>query len=456
MNLDAFIFYAFFNTTGVTVGDVNSFDNAQNNPSSNSTLLSIMQNTGNSVTALNATAIQFHLDSAFAPFIQNIEAAPFNFVDPYTVEQHGGVVAGSPNAWMAANGTTVGDGPYITKVLVPNSYATLIANPHYWAQNLTNTNLVLEPAKIPLVTINYKTDELTRSLDVTNNVAQASIITFNDLSHVLSSCSQCYIPNTGLSGTMEFVAIDTLKAPLNNSLVRQAIVHAINLTQIESAVYDGYSSPVVGPTPRGFFYYNSSLVPPSFNVTLAKQLLASAGYPNGNGLPAINYIYPQSAYLSLVGQLMTQDLAAIGITLKPQELGFSTWVSMISINGHNATAPDMEFLSWTAGPDFSQYEYLVDAQLGVYFTLNNQTIHNLIEQTNTQFNNTLRAQEISQVAFDVQQQAAYIWLGQDNSSYDTGGGYGNIVWNHCLTGMWYDSALNGVDFNSVYYTCNPT
>ncbi len=353
MNLDAFIFYAFFNLTGVSIGDVNSLDNSQNMP--NATLLSIMENSSNSITVLSPNVIQFHLNTPFAPFIQNIEPAPFNFVDPYVVQQHGGVAAGAPNAWMAANGTTVGDGPYITKILIPNSYSILVANPDYWAQNLTTTNLVLEPAKISMITINYKTDELTRSLDLESNGAQASIITFNSLSQVLSACAQCYIPDTGLSGTLEYVTLDTLKAPLNNSLVRQAIIHSINLSQIESAVYDGYSSPVVGPTPIGFFYYNNSLTPPAFNVSLAKQELVSAGYPNGNGLPAINFVYPQSAYLSLVAQLLTQDLSAIGITLQPQELSVTTWISEISLPGANSTAPNLEFLSWTAGPDFSQY-----------------------------------------------------------------------------------------------------
>jgi peptide/nickel transport system substrate-binding protein len=93
-----FIFYAYFNTSGVTPGDVNSLDNAQNAPGSNSTLLQIMQNPSNSVTVLNSTAVQFHLTNAFVPFLETIDTAPWVFVDPYVVQQHGGVALNTPNS----------------------------------------------------------------------------------------------------------------------------------------------------------------------------------------------------------------------------------------------------------------------------------------------------------------------------------------------------------------------
>lgn len=449
-----FIFYLYFNTTGVTVADVNGFNNPQNTPT-NSTLLSIMQNPHNSVTVINSTVVQFHLTNPFVSFLSTIGTSPWVFVDPHEVEQHGGVVAGQPNTWMAQNATTVGDGPYITQIWVPNQYAILVANPHYWAQNITS-NFVLQPARIPKVVINYKTDELTRSLDLESNKAQAAIITFNDISNVLSADKNLYIPNTGPSGSLEFITIDTEKAPTNNTLVRRAIIAAINITQIEQTVYEGYAIPFVGPDPSGFFGYNSSIQPPAYNVSEAKQLLQQAGYPNGQGLPPINFVFPQSAYLELVAQIMKQDLAQVGIVLQPQEVTYDTWLSISLVPGSNSTAPILNYGSWTYYPDFSAYEFIVDQQLGAFFFMNNQTINQLILESNTQLNPTLRAQEISQITQDVKQNAAVIWLGQDVDLYDTGGGFGPTVWNKCLSGMWYSTAFNGVDFNTVYYTCTPS
>jgi peptide/nickel transport system substrate-binding protein len=449
-----FIFYTYFNTSGVSVRDLNEFNNSNNVPT-NSTLLSIMQNPHNSVTVINPYEVQFHLTNPFVAFLYTIGTAPWVFVDPHVVEEHGGVVANQPNSWMSVNGTTVGDGPYICAQYVPNQYAILVANPNYWAQN-QSTNFFTAPPHIEKVIIYYKTDELTRVLDLESNKAQAAIITFNDIKNVLGADKNLYIPNTGLSGSLEFITIDTEKPPTNNLLVRRAIIAAINVTQIEQEVYNGYAVPVVGPEPRGFFGYNDSIQPPVYNVTLAKQLLKQAGYPNGQGLPPINFVYPQSAYLSLVAQILVQDLAQIGITLQPQQVSFDTWLSLSTVPGNASNAPILDFGSWTYYPDFSAYEFIVDQQLGAFFFMNNQTINQLILESNTQLNSTLRAEEISQITLYVKQNAAVIWLGQDVDLYDTGGGFGPVIWNRCLTGMWYNTAFNGVPFNSVYYVCTPS
>src|SRR4029077_6428739 len=203
-----------------------------------------------------------------------------------------------------------------------------------------------------------------------------------------------------------------------------AIIAAVNVSQIEQTVYNNYSVPFVGPTPKGMFYYNDSISPSAYNVTLEKSLLTQAGFSNGQGLPALNFVYPVSAYLSLVGQLMKQDLAQIGITLNLQQVTANEFLTLQSVPGTNSSSPYLSPNTWTYYPDFSAYEFIVDSQMGIFNYLNNQTIHNLILQSNDEVNATLRAQEISKIAIFTQQQAAFIWLGQDVSLYDTGGGFG--------------------------------
>jgi ABC-type transport system substrate-binding protein len=450
-----FVFYLYFNTTGVTVGDLNSLDNSQNTP--NSTLLQIMENPDNSVTVLNASAVQFHLTNPFVAFMSSIETSPWVFVDPYVVEQHGGVALGEPNTWMSFNGTTVGDGPYITQVYFPSEYTVLISNPNYWAQNLTGseTNYILEPAKIPKVTIYYKTDELTRALDLESGQVQAAPISFDDTKKVLAACPTCVVPNIGLSGTIEFVMINTLRPPLNNILVRRAIIAAINVTQIQQTVYNGYAVPFVGPEPSGFPLYPSSVPSAVYNLTLAKQLLAAAGYPNGAGIRPIDFYYFTSTYHALEGEIMKADLAQIGITLNLHEISAATLFTLEPLPGNSTGAMDMATDDWTYYADFSAYENIIDVRFGAFGNMANDTIYNLILQSNTQTNPTIRAQDISQIASMTQQQAAEIWMGQDLNLYDTGAGMGPTFFNKCVAGLWYNTDFNGVDFNSVYYACAP-
>jgi len=386
-----------------------------------------------------------------------IETAPWVFVDPFVVESHGGVATNLPNAWMSVNGTTVGDGPYVASY-VPNQYTTMVANPHYWAQNLTasQSNYIIEPAKIHQITINYKTDELTRTEDLEGGQAQAADVSLDDIPNVVKACgTSCYIPNIGLSGSIEWVALDSLKAPLNNSLVRQAVIAAINITQIQQTVYNGYAVPVVGPDLKGLGYYNNSILPPAYSVTEAEQLLTEAGYPGGKGLPAIDYYYYTSSYQADVAAIIKSDLAVIGITVNVQELSQPSLLSLQGVPGANSTAMEMFSINWTYYADFSAYEFLVDSSLGVFGNMHNQTIVNLIDQSNTQLNSTLRGEEISQITEDVKQSASILWLAQDIDVYDPGAGIGPTMFNHCVSGLWYNTSFNGIDFNSVYYSCNP-
>jgi ABC-type transport system substrate-binding protein len=305
------------------------------------------------------------------------------------------------------------------------------------------------------ITLNYKTDELTRSLDLENKRAQGGVVTFNDINNVLKASPNLYIPNLGPSGDMESLLMNTEKAPLNNTLVRQAIIYAINISQIQQSVYEGYIIPVVGPEPSNIPYYNSSITPPAYNVTKAKQLLVQAGYPGGSGIPPVTFVFPQSEYVNLIAQILVQDFAQIGITLQPKQLSYNTYTSVGAILGNKSDAPNFYYSDWTFYPDFSGYEYLIDAQLGIFPYFNNQTIHNLIIQSNSELNSNNRAGEISQIMSDVQQQAGVLWLGQAIDLFETGGGFGPEIWNKCVGGMWYSAAFMSVDFNSLTYTCTP-
>ena len=451
----SFIFSLTFNTTnGVTAGDLNGFNNAQNVPA-NSTLLKLTQNPNNIVTVDNSTAVTFHLTNPFVAFTKVIDTDPWVFVDPYVVSSHSGVTAGKPNTWMAVNGTMVGDGPYITQTFLPNQYTILVANPNYWAQNITG-NLILQAAHIRTITINYKTDELTRSLDLSSNKAQASIISFNDIPNVLKTTSNVAVPNTGISNSIEAFVLDTEKAPLNNTLVRQAVNYAINVSEIDNSVYNGYAVPFVGPNAKGFFGYNNSISPTPFNVSYAKALLVKAGYPNGQGLPPISLIYPSGPYLTLVVQIMQQELSAVGINLQPQQVSSSTWNAFFGVPGTNASTPDIFYSGFTGYSDFSEYTWLTSPTFGLLFYYNNATVNKLIAQSNVELNATARAHEISLITQYTQQQAAAIWLAQATDFFDTGVGFGPIVWNNCVTGLWYNGGFNGVDFNSLSYSCSPT
>ena len=251
--------------------------------------------------------------------------------------------------------------------------------------------------------------------------------------------------------------MDNLKAPTNNQLVREAIIAAINTTEIDQVAYGGYAQAYVGPMPKGYPGYNGSIPPAeTYNVTLAKQLLTEAGYPGGSGLPAINFAYPAFGYMATVAQIVGQELGQIGITFTPQQETYNTWgINLVTNNGSTSQAPLMSYAGLSDYPDFTGYEFFFDNCFGYAGVPHNQTVCNSIIQSNNQTNQTLRLQEISQVSEELRQNADFIWLGQPTDFYDIGLGYGPVIFNKCLTGMWLAVSFNGDDFNAIRYTCNP-
>ncbi len=86
-----------------------------------------------------------------------------------------------------------------------------------------------------------------------------------------------------------------------------------------------------------------------------------------------------------MAQILVSNLAQVGITLQPQSMAVASFISATETCCGNATSfPDIAADAWSYWPDFSGYEFLVDQQLGAFFYLNNETIHNLIIESNSQ------------------------------------------------------------------------
>ena len=451
--VDGAFYGPYLNDSGVTVAEANSFNSSQNAPGAS--LLAVMQNAHNSVTVVNSTAIQFHLQGSYLQFLTTIGTDPWVFSDPYVVAMHGGIVGNQSNPYMAVNGTLVGDGPYIMKVYVPNQYLILEANPHYWAQNL-NINYVTQPTRIGQITINYKGTELTRELDLESNAAQASVVNFQSVSNVLKTDSSAYIPSTGVSNDLEFLFLNTQKAPTNNTLVRQAIIDAINVTELEQVAFAGYTTSWVGPLPKGDPGYNDSIQPPSYAIAQAKQLLIQAGYPGGKGLPALTFLYPAYGYLTSVAQLVTADLAQIGITVQPQQQSYDAYVSQIVVtNQGNASAPNIGWWGFADFPAMIGYQFGFDSCFGVAGFPHNPTVCSDIQTYDNQTNAAALPGELTTIDNALLNESAFIWMAQPVDMFDTGVGFGPTIWNSCLTGMYFSASMNGVDYNTVHFTCTP-
>jgi peptide/nickel transport system substrate-binding protein len=117
------------------------------------------------------------------------------------------------------------------------------------------------------------------------------------------------------------IDFNTAHKPWDNKLVRQAINHAIDRQRLADIAFNGDSFPICQPILKGWAH-NPGITTDNqckFDLSLAKSLLAKAGYPNGFKMEAMvsSQSFPES---SILAQIMKDDLAKIGIELNTVDL----------------------------------------------------------------------------------------------------------------------------------------
>lgn len=196
----------------------------------------------------------------------------------YPVPQH--VIEEYGEAWVEA-GNMVSNGPYVLTEWNHDQNMVLERNEKYYGEKPTITRgeftLFADPVAQALVA--FEADELDQA-----QVAGA------DLDRVMND------PNLGpqvqifpRSGT-QFIVMDTTNPPTDDVRVRQALAMAIQRDALANGVLKGEFTPAPTVLPPDIPGYNEAAALGE-DLEKAKQLLADAGYPNGEGMPELTLTY---------------------------------------------------------------------------------------------------------------------------------------------------------------------
>lgn len=103
-----------------------------------------------------------------------------------------------------------------------------------------------------------------------------------------------------------------------NLKLRQAIAHAVDVSKYIKSFTNNTGQPANSIYPPGIPGYNPSHeLPYGYNIQKAKQLLAEAGYPDGKGLPELNFdVRGISTVHRLRAEYVKNELIKIGIKVK--------------------------------------------------------------------------------------------------------------------------------------------
>lgn len=270
------------------------------------------------VKALDDNTLQVTL-TARTPYFLELTAFPaYAPVQQATVEANG-------EAWAVDAATYIGNGPYKIAEWVPSSHITMVKNENYW-----NVDSLAGPDTLQFTLMEDDAAQLTAfqsgELDFIDAVP-------NDEIDALSSTPEFH--KEGQIGTY-YVSYNTQAAPFDDPLVRQAFTLAVDRDYIckqigksgqipaGAFVSEGLSDAAEGSSFRevGGDYYDPTAGANEANLAKAKELLAEAGYPNGEGFPTVTYLYNTSDAHKAVGealQQMWQEELGVTVQLQNQE-----------------------------------------------------------------------------------------------------------------------------------------
>ncbi len=121
----------------------------------------------------------------------------------------------------------------------------------------------------------------------------------------------------------------SLDNPFNDIDVRLAIMHGVDRDSLIYGAFEGIGETaysIMSTTMGGVIDMEDSW-PITYDVELAKEMLADAGYPDGFDATIINYGDQNDV---LANEILKSQLAEIGINLTIESFDVATWVSIIT------------------------------------------------------------------------------------------------------------------------------
>jgi peptide/nickel transport system substrate-binding protein len=437
--------------------------------------VAVMSDTSWPIYAPSSSQIVFHLKAPFGFFLGTIVVYVGLIFDTQWLMQHGGF--GTPAAFNPYfNGHPIpGTGPYVFDSFSENSYAKFKQNPTYWGAGLTpaqvRANPYIDPGHAKTVIVNFKSSDIARYTDLSSGQAQIAGILTQDYRLILS--------NPTKYGTFLFpdkaavyvaVAMNTHRSPTNITAVRQAIVHAINYSDISQKVFFGGLSPMVGPEYPVFsqFYDLGNLPQYKYDTVMAQKILSDAGINPAN-LPPIEFrVVNGCGYCIDTGQIIQNDLAAIGLSVEiivtpSSQYGCPLTGGTCSYSTALADANTISQMSWFGTGTFAPAaatpadNWLLTVS-NVTSSNNwaiyaNPTVQKCVNAWTTVSDTTQLINLCTAAQLQAYNDAPYIWLGTIKPFF----GAGSVVWDKGTVANFYvDPVYSGQSstamFNTVSFT----
>ncbi len=391
-------------------------------------------------TAFDAEDVKFSLDRARAEDSTNAQKALFaaiasvDVVDPLTVK----VTLSSPAGnflfnmgWgdavivaseSAADNATnpIGTGPFKFVNWVKGDHVELGRNPDYWG----------EPAQLEKATFKFISDPtaafaamMAEDLDAYPNFPAPET-----LSQFEADARFAVVIGSTEGETI--LAINNGRAPFDDIKVRQALAHAVDRQAVIDGAMFGYGTPIGTHFAPHHPAYVDLTGQYSYDPEKAKALLAEAGH--GDGL-TVSLKLPPPSYARRGGEIIAQQLAAVGVTAEIANLEWAQWIA----EPFKGKDYDLTIVSHTEPMDIGIY-----ARDDYYFDYHSDAFKAIMEELNNTTDPARRTELFQDAQRQIADDAVNVFLFELAKAG---------VWNAKLKGLWANSPVQANDLTGAYW-----
>ena len=232
--------------------------------------------------------------------------------------------AADENFWTS--GVSAGTGPYMIESYTPDQELVLTQFTEYWGG--------WEDGQYEKVLVTFVPEATTRQqlleggeVDLVTSVPADSFGSFESNSDYFTSLEPALFNYTAF--------FNTLKAPLDDPKVRQALSYAMPYEDIIAIGASGRGTQSRGPVPAGVFPYSEDVPQYTYDLEKAKELLKEAGHEGGGFSLKLTYASENSTEEAFA-PLIKDSFAQIGVDVTIEALEFTQQWELAKTDPANA------------------------------------------------------------------------------------------------------------------------
>jgi peptide/nickel transport system substrate-binding protein len=227
-----------------------------------------------------------------------------------------------------ANNAPIGTGPFRFREWRRGQFILLERSPDYWDAGKPLLDRVI---------FRVMTDAGARSAAMENGSVDIGFWSPVSLAETerLRRLRHIEVTTSGYeyASPMFFMELNLRRPPLDNVMVRRAMMHAIDRQFIIENIFLNYAEPVTGPIPRSSPFYTADVRQYPFNPRLANEMLDAAGVRRGaNGIrfSITHDPVPQGDEHAQSADYVKQALSEVGINVDVRRQDLASQIRRVS------------------------------------------------------------------------------------------------------------------------------